>query len=356
MEPRADLSQARRQLDSSARSEPQAGFGGPDLGLGDSAYLRYSGGTPGCSARGTGTLSKVLSGRNVSVVIPVFNRQRLGERAVLSACAQVVDGMEVIVVDDGSDPPFRMPADMPPSANVRLIRHEFNSGAGAARNSGISAARGEWIALLDSDDYWLPGTLEPRLDIARRVFTSSASDVIAYAAGFIVKKGGKMDDVRMPHEASSPEEFVCGCWFSPGSTSIFRKEIFERVGPWDPKLRRLEDYDWFLRFALAGGRLRVWNAVAAVIELEGKPSMDVLDATACHLLSKYASATGPHPLPRSSVRRLRAMLDVERASICRHQGQWLGTFWYLLRSFARVPRVTIHLRRFWEAGGAVSRG
>jgi GT2 family glycosyltransferase len=290
------------------------------------------------------------------VVIPVFNRQRLGERAVLSACAQVVDGMEIIVVDDGSDPPFRMPADMPPSTNVRLIRHEFNCGAGAARNSGIRAARGEWIALLDSDDYWLPATLEPRLDFARRVFTSSDSAVLACAAGFVVKKGGKMDDVRMPREASSPEEFVCGCWFSPGSTSLFRKEVFERVGPWDSKLRRLEDYDWFLRFALAGGRLRVWNTVAAIIEVESKPSMDVLDTTARHLLWKYASAASQHMLPSSSVRRLRAMLDVERASICQYQGQWLGTLFYLMRSFARVPRVTIHLRRFWVAGGAISRG
>jgi GT2 family glycosyltransferase len=298
--------------------------------------------------KGTGTLPKALTDRTVSVVIPVFNRQRLGERAVLSACAQGLNGMEVVVVDDGSDPPFRMPAAMPPDANARLIRHEVNSGAGAARNSGISAARGEWIALLDSDDYWLPATLEPRLDFARRVFASSESAAIAFAAGFIVKKGGRMDDVRMPREASSPQEFVCGCWFSPGSTSLFRKEIFERVGPWDPKLRRLEDYDWFLRFALAGGRLQVWNTVAAVIELEGKPSMDVLDATARHLLWKYASAASQHLLPRSSVRRLRAMLDVERASICRYQGQWLGTIFYLVRSFARVPRVTIHLRHFWR--------
>jgi glycosyltransferase involved in cell wall biosynthesis len=281
------------------------------------------------------------------VVIPVFNRQRLGERALASACAQTIDGMEIIVVDDGSDPPFRIPAETALAANVHLIRHDVNSGSSAARNSGITAACGEWIALLDSDDYWPPDTLEPRLNYARQASRSAGSAPIAYAAGFIIRKGAGADQMRIPREASGPEEFVCGCWFAPGSTILFRKEVYERIGPWDPDLRRLEDYDWFLRFALAGGRLRVWDGVGAVTEVEGKPTFAMLEATARRLLWKYGHIKSPHALPGSMVRHLRALLDVERASISRYQRRWLRTFFYLARSFARVPRASIQLRRFW---------
>jgi glycosyltransferase involved in cell wall biosynthesis len=290
------------------------------------------------------------------VVIPIFNRQISGERAVLSARGQVVDGMEIIVVDDGSDPPFRLPLEMSQDVTVRLIRHETNSGASVARNSGISAARGEWIALLDSDDYWLPATLQPRLAYAKERRVSAGSAPIAYAAGFVVKKGDRMRDVRIPREPSSLKDFVSGCWFAPGSTIVFRKEVFERIGPWDSQLLRLEDYDWFLRFALAGGRLRVWDEIAAITEVEGKPSIDILEATARRLLWKYGYIDSLHALPAPMVRRLRAMLDVERASIWRYRRQWIKTFFHLARSFARVPRLTIHLSRFWvrKRGGYAS--
>jgi glycosyltransferase involved in cell wall biosynthesis len=290
-----------------------------------------------------------LTACTVSVVIPILNRQRLGERAILSACAQAVDAMEIVIVDDGSHPPFRVPGTTPQSANVRLVRHDVTCGASAARNSGIAAARGEWVALLDSDDYWLPATLEPRLDFARQTHLSKRSDLIVYAAGFVLKKGGRKAHPRMPREAASPGEFAWGCWFAPGSTMLFRKELFEQIGPFDAELPRLEDYDWFLRFALAGGRLRVWSAVATIIEVQAKPPREALETAARRLIWKYGCTDSPQRLSTPSVHRLKAMLDVERASICRYHHQWISTLFYLARSFVRVPRITIQLQRFWAA-------
>jgi glycosyltransferase involved in cell wall biosynthesis len=299
-------------------------------------------------------LSKLLDGCEISVVIPVFNRQQLGERALLSACSQAIENMEVIVVDDGSHPPFQMPAIEPRNPAVRLIRHDVNSGVSAARNSGITAARGKWIALLDSDDYWIPSTLKPRLDLAKQNSASLNDDaMIVYGASFIIKKSADgLDDVRIPCEAASPEEFVCGCWFAPGSVMLFRKDVFEHVGPWDAELPRLEDYDWCLRFALAGGRLKVWDGIAAIVEVEGKPPALVLEMAARRLLSKYARDGGQQMLAGRMAHRLRAYLDVERASIRQYHSQWIGMLFYLARSFLRVPRTTIHLRRFWVKGSA----
>src|SRR5262245_48981954 len=99
----------------------------------------------------------------VSVIIPVYNRPQLGERALRSAVAQQVEGMEIVVVDDCSNPPFRLAPDIAENPNVRLIRNERNGGASVARNNGVALAKGNWIAFLDSDDYWLPDTLRPRL-------------------------------------------------------------------------------------------------------------------------------------------------------------------------------------------------
>src|SRR5262249_54027840 len=112
----------------------------------------------------------------LSVVIPVFNRQALGERALTSALAQDVARMEIVVVDDGSTPPFRLPAEA--EGAVRLIRNPKNLGESRARDEGIAASRGEWIAFLDSDDYWLPGTLAPRLEAAELAFAGNADPMI----------------------------------------------------------------------------------------------------------------------------------------------------------------------------------
>jgi glycosyltransferase involved in cell wall biosynthesis len=94
---------------------------------------------------------------SVSVIIPTYNRANLIPRAVASALANVARGDEVIVVDDGStDNTEEVLA--PYCDRIRLIRGR-HAGAGAARNLGIEAARGELVAFLDSDDEWLPNKL-----------------------------------------------------------------------------------------------------------------------------------------------------------------------------------------------------
>jgi glycosyltransferase involved in cell wall biosynthesis len=334
-----------------SRAAPFRDYGGSckivliRLGI-DPAHCEHIGG--GCRK-----LPNLSEDCEISVVIPVFNRQQLGIRAVLSACSQVIEKMEVIVVDDGSQPPFQMPAIERQDLTVRLIRHDVNAGASAARNSGIRAARGKWIALLDSDDYWIPATLQPRLDFAKQTSASSNDGMIIYAASFIIKKSADgSEELRIPCGAASPDEFVCGCWFAPGSVILFRKEVYERVGPWDAELPRMEDYDWCLRFALAGGRLRIWHGIAAITEVEGKPSVPVLETAVRRLLSKYGRDAEEQMLAGRMARRLRAYIDVERASIRRYRGQWMHMLFYLARSFLRVPRTTIHLRRFWAKGNA----
>jgi glycosyltransferase involved in cell wall biosynthesis len=289
----------------------------------------------------------------LSVVIPVYDRQEPGERALRSACAQNVDAMEIVVVDDCSALPFRLPADLAVDPRVRVLRHETNQGAGRARDTGVAAARGDWIAFLDSDDYWLPGTLAPRLELAERAFAASGDPLVAYAAGFVLeRKMSGRSEPRIPVASADLKDFVSGCWFAHGSTALLRREAFARVGPTDPALRRLEDYDWFIRFALAGGRLEVWPHVAAIIEVAAKPRIYAVKAATSQLRAKYVDPAGSYRLPADVINQLEACFDFELASSLSSERQWLPTLFHLARSFWRVPRTSLHLRRLWTRPAA----
>ena len=102
----------------------------------------------------------------VTVVIPTYNRAALLPRAVTSALAQIEDGDEIIVVDDGStDETARVAHGL--GARVRYLP-VAHGGAGAARNAGLDSARNPLVAFLDSDDEWLPGKLARQRAIMRR--------------------------------------------------------------------------------------------------------------------------------------------------------------------------------------------
>jgi glycosyltransferase involved in cell wall biosynthesis len=288
----------------------------------------------------------------VSIVIPVYDRQTLAERALRSARSQDVDGMEVIVVDDASEPPFQLSADLAADPRIRVVRHAQNRGAGRARDTGVAAAQGEWIAFLDSDDYWLPGTLAPRLELAERAFAATRDPMVAYAAGFVLDRKTQTQqhqETRIPLASADIDDFLSGCWFAHGSTALLRREAFARVGESDPALRRFEDYDWFVRFALAGGRLEVWPHVAAIVEVSHKPRVSAVEDVVTHLRAKYTDPNGPYRLAPKAINRLEACFDFEFASSLSAAKKWLPTFVYLARSFWRVPRRTLHLRRLWRA-------
>lgn len=289
-----------------------------------------------------------MSRPRLTIVIPIRNRQQPGERALRSAAAQLASRAEVVVVDDASEPAFRIPADLLSNGSIRLLRLSENRGAGFARNAGIAAAEAAWIALLDSDDYWLPGTLGPRLEIAEAGFAGDRDPLVVHAAGFVQQRLLSMRQTRIPRESANPRDFAGACWFAPGSTLLVRKEAFDRVGPYDVELRRLEDLDWFLRLALCGGRLRVWARPAAVIDNEPQFTAVHLTEAIARLGRKYLAKGSADRLPRPLARRLRAYLAIEHAALCARQRRWLGLMGHLGWSFCLVPRLSLHLARFWQ--------
>ena len=99
---------------------------------------------------------------SISVVIPVFNRKQLIERSINSVINQTYPPDEIIVIDDGSiDGTYDLIKKNYPQV---ILIHQENKGVSAARNVGITIAKGKWIAFLDSDDEWFPEKLEEQIN------------------------------------------------------------------------------------------------------------------------------------------------------------------------------------------------
>lgn len=126
---------------------------------------------------------------NISVVIPAYNREKTIERALMSVLRQTVLPYEIIVVDDGSVDSTAEIVRKIRGGNslVRLLRLKRNRGAQAARNCGIKAAKGEWIAFLDSDDEFLEHSLEIYCETVRN---NPGYDV--YYGDYYANKKGKV--------------------------------------------------------------------------------------------------------------------------------------------------------------------
>jgi len=276
----------------------------------------------------------------ISVVIPSFNRPKRTRAAVQSVCNQTAPPNEIIVVDDGSEPPLHQDDLGPVNAAVRIIRHERNRGAAAARQTGVDAAQGDYVAFLDSDDIWLPEKLEKQTPF----LPSLDQPLVAVACGWWAVNGNSNRDrrERIPIPSADPRDFASGCWFAPGSTTILPRSAFDIVGPFDPKLKRLEDLDWFLRFALAGGRLEVAPIVGAQIAIGQRATIEAVDASWIHLSEGIGRRLDP-----SCARRLKAYLLLERAVARRKAGQFPAMTYFLFRSSLAVPRFSLHLRRWW---------
>jgi GT2 family glycosyltransferase len=276
----------------------------------------------------------------LTVIIPTYERQAQTLLAIESVACQGVEA-EIIIVDDASPTPFSLSPLLGRRANtIKLIRRSENGGAGAARNTGIAAASSDIITFLDSDDCLLPGTLRRRLDFALDPPLGFRSDAFVTVGGGWVEShdGVSSGSVRVPLPSSGPDDFFGGCWMCPGSAVLFHREIFEKVGGFDEKLRRLEDLDLFIRIGRVGGRYISHPAAAAIIHKSAAKSGADIEAAAKLLVQKYTQAT----VTKKQLRLLKAYLQLELAAGARRAGRH-GEF---LRRFALSMLHSPRLRVF----------
>lgn len=180
---------------------------------------------------------------SITVIITSYNRGEIIGRAVDSVLGQTRSADEIILVDDGSsDNTDQLIKEKYP--DIKYIWQE-NRGIGHARNTGISQARGIWIAFLDSDDEWLPSKLKDQL----KALQHQPDYKICHTNEIWIRNGKRVNPMKK-HEKSGGLIFkncLPLCIISPSSVIIHRS-VFEEHGLFDESLPVCEDYDLWLRF------------------------------------------------------------------------------------------------------------
>jgi glycosyltransferase involved in cell wall biosynthesis len=178
----------------------------------------------------------------ISVVIPVFNRENMISRTLDSVLTQSRMADEIIVIDDGSTDDTRKVIHTYPG--IKTIHHEETRGVSAARNSGICAAKYEWIAFLDSDDVWKKTKLEQN----ERYFEMNPSLRIFQNEETWIRNGRFANPKKkhLKHEGWIFKQCLPICIISP-SAVLVHTEVFDNVGLFDEAFPVCEDYDLWLR-------------------------------------------------------------------------------------------------------------
>ena len=177
----------------------------------------------------------------VSVIIPTYNRGWVLQEAVESVLAQDFDDFELIVVDDGSTDNTR---DILASYADIIVLGQPNQGISAARNNGVTHARGALIAFLDSDDLWLPQKLMVQVEF----FQQNPETLICQTQETWVRNGRRVNAGRRHQKQSGMffERSLELCLVSP-SAVMMKKAFFKEMGGFDESLPACEDYDLWLR-------------------------------------------------------------------------------------------------------------
>ena len=257
-------------------------------------------------------------------------------RAIASVAAQTMGDWELIVVDDGSEDDLASVVDATSDRRVHLLRHRQNRGAAAARNTGIRAGRAPLVAFLDSDDVWLPEKLERQIAAIER--SSGSLGALATAFRLVRMKTGHAED-RYPRGAPTwRSSLLDGCFVSPGSTLMARRECFDAVGVFDESLRRFEDWDWLLRL-VERYEFDCLPEVLAIVNVGDHPEPSVIDKATRAMEARQAvrilAAAGP-----SGLRRFRASLALERANAAMAAKRHAAATVAIVQASLRSPRRT----------------
>jgi glycosyltransferase involved in cell wall biosynthesis len=284
----------------------------------------------------------------VSVIVPAYNAAGVVATAVRAALEQTVPALEILVVDDGSrDATAAVAGGFPPP--VRCLR-QANQGLPGARNSGIAAAQGDWLAFLDADDAWPPDHLEQSLGCATRNgadFVFSDAQVIAPGrqwASWLERAGHGWLARAGAETLARPYELLLrhGSFALP-STVVVRRAAVDGAGRFDARLRPgPEDLDLWLR--LAPTTRWAYNRATRIVRTEGDSNLtgDRLGMAAgtARLWTKALDGAPPG-LSRGHRRLLRRRCA---------QAYWEQAYWSLQadQRAAAARAAGLSLRRQWR--------
>lgn len=181
----------------------------------------------------------------VSVVIPTYNRADVLPRAVKSVLTQTFQDFEIIIVDDCSKDNTAEVVAKFTDPRIKYIRHDRNKGGNAARNTGVKAALGSFVAFLDSDDQWLPEKLERQLT----VFNNPAIGLVYCGLIFIGPGKGEASRWFVRCGQDFRQDLLVSNFIGTTSAVIVRRGLLKEINGFDESLKSCQDWDLYLRLS-----------------------------------------------------------------------------------------------------------
>lgn len=193
----------------------------------------------------------------ISIVTPAFNAAPYLQETLDSIGAQTLTDWELIVIEDGTDDGTRVLVEAFASTHpqaVTYLRHEKNRGLPATRNTGIAAARGDWVALIDADDLWEPTHLNNLLHLAE----TRGADIIHSGVVLFVSDTGETLSYREPDDqalADLPFSLFDSRYPIQPSSTLLRTSLLKMTKGFDVSFKYVEDREYWIRLVRNGARI-----------------------------------------------------------------------------------------------------
>lgn len=211
----------------------------------------------------------MLANRDISVVIPYYNREKYIDEAIRSVQAQTLQPLEIIIVNDGSRESSRRYLDRYRS-ECTVVDLDQNVGAPAARNEGIRRASGTFIAFLDDDDIWLPHKLE----VQRQYMEDHPSCAAVHCAAWAFSSD--QEDALWSRDWSGPitlAQALTDGYFVSMVTTLVRRNLLSALGGFDPSFPIAEDRDLVIRCCAAGYKIESISEPLVRVRRQGHQSL-----------------------------------------------------------------------------------
>ena len=270
----------------------------------------------------------------VSVIVPSYNRVKYIEQAVDSAFSQSYSSIEIIIVDDGStDGSFELLRRLEDSGRIKLLTHPSHENKGQSKsiNLGLLHSSGEYISILDSDDFFAPHKIEQQV-----AFLEQSPDVgMVYGQGHAVDADGRFlfkvpDDNHA--ETSDPNILLLDCYMALPGGSLIRRSVFEKVGMFEESFRAGQDHDMALRI-MEEFKVAFLPEVAFFYRKHGESiSANGLETRWRTGMEILARARKRYPYRNRTIRKRKAVINYRLGQVYWKCGQKRRSIGYLIAS------------------------
>lgn len=283
-----------------------------------------------------------VSGR-VTVIIPLFNRVQYIEETIRSVLIQDHADVELIVVDDGSsDGGYERVKQLSEEKGFRLLTHpeRANRGQSAAINLGLDHATGEFIAILDSDDLFLPGKLKRQVDYLKH----HPEIGLVYGNGYAIDAEGNQlypiheDNHVEPNDANA---VLLDCYMLLPQNSLVRHSVYQEVGRFEEGFRAAQDHDMLIRIAEVAQFAYQPEPVFCYRRHDDSISSQGQETRWRNGFKILQRARARYPYQRKTLRKRAAVLNFRLGQALLGKRQFAAALWYLLRAGLLDPQRAI---------------